>query len=61
MSFTSLSSARSGALELSFSKDEVFSTLSPLCGDKAPSPNGFSITFFAILLRLYEGGGVRVF
>ena len=33
-------------LEEAFTEEEVFSALSDLNGDKAPSPNGFSLSFW---------------
>ena len=35
-----------GALEVSFTKEEVYGTLLGCSGDKAPDPNGFSIAFW---------------
>ena len=33
-------------LEKPFSKEEVFGALSGFCGEKAPCPDGFSMTFW---------------
>ena len=41
--------------------EEVFTALSDLNGDKAPSPDGFSIAFLAIQLRFCEGGNYGFF
>ena len=46
--FYSLLFANLEALEIPFSK-EVFTTLSSLGGDKAPSPNGFSLAFWHVV------------
>ena len=44
--FNSLSLADSAALEFPFSEEEVFSALSSLCGDNAPSPDGFTLALW---------------
>lgn len=37
---------RSKSLKVSFLEEEVFEALSSLSGDKAPSPNGFTMAFW---------------
>ena len=46
LTFNSLSHTNSAALEVPFSEDEVFSAFSSLGGDKAPSPEGFTLAFW---------------
>ena len=43
--FMGLVSSEAEGLEIHFSKEEVFATLSDLGKDKAPRPNGFTMTF----------------
>ena len=43
--FDSIGDEEAARLEVSFSGDEVFLALSDLNGDKAPGPDGFSLTF----------------
>ena len=42
-------------MEFPFSKDEVFSTLSSLCGDKASGPDGFTLAFWQSYWDVVKG------
>ena len=45
-----LGEERTRSLEESFSEEEVFEALSSLSGDKAPSPDGFTMAFWHFCL-----------
>ena len=44
--FVSLTLEEAGSLEVSLKEDEIFIVLNELNGEKAPSPNGFSLAFW---------------
>ena len=44
--FVSLTLEEAGSLEVSLKEDEIFIALNELNGEKAPSPNGFSLAFW---------------
>ena len=46
LDFHSIGAAESSHLERKFDREEVFQVLKDLQGDKAPSPDGFSMAFF---------------
>ena len=45
LTFPKIKEEEAARLELPFTMEEVFTALSDLNGDKAPSPDGFMITF----------------
>ncbi|RVX06410.1 hypothetical protein CK203_023716 [Vitis vinifera] len=53
--FNSQSPANSVALEFPFSEEEVFSALSSLGEDKAPSLNGFTLAFWQVMDKMGFG------
>ena len=48
LSFEVLGNQDAAYLEVLFSEEEVFTTLSDLNGDKAPGPDGFPMTFWQL-------------
>ena len=46
LDFNRIDGEDAARLEEAFSEEEVFSTLSDLNEDKAPGPNGFSLSFW---------------
>ena len=51
LDFASIEEDERLALERVFSKEEVVKVLQDMEGDKAPSPDGFTMTFFSKMLE----------
>ena len=45
LNFKVLGEGSASNLEVMFSEEEIFAALSSCCGDKAPSPDGFTMAF----------------
>ena len=46
LNFKELGEGLASSLEVMFSEEEIFATLSSFCGDKAPGADGFTMTFW---------------
>ena len=61
LEFDQIGESERGWLERRFEKDEILSVVRDMKGDKAPSPNGFSIAFFHHCWRVVERDVLAVF
>ena len=52
LEFDQIGELERGWLERSFEKDEILSVVRDMDGDKAPGPDGFSIVFFSLMLKI---------
>ena len=61
LEFDQIGESERGWLERRFEKDEILSVVRDMEGDKAPSPDGFSIAFFHHCWRVVERDVLAVF
>ena len=59
--FSTLSPEEASSLELPFREEEVFTALNEVDGDKAPSPDGFSIAFWQASWYFVKGEIMEMF
>ena len=59
--FSTLSPKKASSLELPFREEEVFIALNEVDGDKAPSPDGFSIAFWQASWHFVKGEIMEMF
>ena len=61
LEFDQLDGSERGWLERRFEKEEILLVVNELAGDKAPGPDGFSMTFFHNCWRVVESDVLAVF
>ena len=61
LTFSKLNEMEASSLEIPFSMEEVFSTLSDLNGNKAPGPNGLNTAFWQSCWDIIRDDVMRMF